>query len=100
MNSKLVLDQTKMVIESSLLIAYNNFKNSMDVLSLEEENFKLAKENVDVALERFRLGNSNTIELKVAQKSFDDAQTRLVNARYDAKVSETELMRLNGMLVK
>lgn len=100
MNSKLVLEQTKMVVESSLLIAYNNFKNSLEVLALEEENFALAKENVDVALERFRLGNATSIELKVAQNSFENAQTRLVNARYYAKVAETELMRLNGMLVK
>lgn len=100
MNSRLVLDQTRMVVESSVLIAYNNFKNSLEVLALEEDNFKLAKENVDIALERFRLGNSTSIELKVAQKSFEDAQTRLVNARYSAKTAETELMRLNGMLVK
>lgn len=100
MNSKLLLDQTKAVVESSLLIAYNNFKNAMELLVLEEESFKLAKENVDIALERFRLGNFTSIELKTAQKSFEDAQARLVNARYTAKADETELMRLNGMLVK
>jgi len=100
MNSKLLLDQTKNVVESSLLIAFNNFKNAMELLVLEEESFKLAKENVDIALERFRLGNFTSIELKTAQKSFEDAQSRLVNARYAAKADETELMRLNGMLVK
>ena len=100
MNSQLLFDQTKMVVASSLLIAYNNFKNAMEILVLEEENFKLAKENVNIALERFRIGNFTTIELKTAQQSFDNAQTRLVNARYAAKAEETELMRLNGELVK
>jgi outer membrane protein len=67
---------------------------------LEEENLVLANENVVVALERFRIGNSTPVELKEAQKSLDDAEYRTVSARYAAKVAETELMRLNGELVK
>jgi len=100
MSSQLYYSDTKAVIESEVLNAYNLFKNAMELLSLEEENFKLAKENVDIALERFKLGNVTSLELKEAQKSFEDAQARLVTARYETKVAETELMRLSGMLVK
>ena len=67
---------------------------------LEEENTKLAKEAVDIALERFRIGSSNSLELKEIQKSYDDSLTRLAEARFNAKVSETQLMKLNGEIVK
>ncbi|MFZ9955927.1 MAG: TolC family protein [Flavobacteriales bacterium] len=99
-NSQLLFEQTKSIIELSLLKAYLAYNNAKEILKLEEENLSLAKENIEIAMERFRLGSSSTLELKAAQKSYEDAQVRLVNARYDAKTNEIELMRLNGMLIK
>ena len=98
--SKTQYDMTKLQLDVALATAFRNFQQAKDLLSLEEENNKLARDNVDVALESFRIGKISTLELKDVQKSLDDANIRLMNARYDAKTSETELMRLNGMLVK
>jgi hypothetical protein len=36
----------------------------------------------------------------VAQQSYEDAQNAVILAHFDAKVAETELMRLNGQLVR
>lgn len=80
--------------------AVKDFVNAQEQLKLEEENILLADENQKIALERFRLSQSTAIELREAQVSFVNAQTRLVNARYSVKVAETELMRLQGELVK
>ncbi len=99
-NSQLLFEQNKSIIEFYVLKAYLTYNNAKEILKLEEENLSLAKENAEVALERFRLGGSSTLELKTAQKSYEDAQVRLVNARYNTKINEIELMRLNGMLVK
>lgn len=98
-NYSLHLNDIKSQIEAELLQSFKNFEDALEVLKLEEENLLLAKENVTVAFERFRLGNSSQLELKEAQKSLDDADNRTISARYDAKVAETELMRLNGELV-
>lgn len=87
-------------VEASLQNAWKSYQNTLEILKLEEENISIAKENVTVALERFRLGTSNNIELMLAQKSYEDAITRLVTARYELKISETELLRLQGQLVK
>jgi len=100
MISKLQYDMTRTQLQNTLATAYRNFVQAKEELKLEEDNSKIAQENVDVALETFRIGKTSSLELKDVQKSFEDAQTRLVNARYDAKAAETELMRLNGMLVK
>ncbi|NBW34782.1 MAG: TolC family protein [Cytophagia bacterium] len=60
----------------------------------------LAKENVSIALESFKRGISTFIELRTAQQSLETAYNRLINARYNAKVAETELLRLSGALLK
>lgn len=90
----------KMQVEHTLLLSYRKYQDDQKILTLEEDNSKLVKEAVDIALERFRIGSSNSLELKEIQKSYDDALIRLSDARYNAKVSETALMRLNGKLIK
>ncbi|MCX6292568.1 MAG: TolC family protein [Bacteroidetes bacterium] len=99
-NYSIRLNELKSQVESALLQAFRNFEDAGELLKLEEENLFLAKENVTVGLERFRIGNATQVELKEAQKSLDDAVNRTVSARYEAKLAETELMRLNGELVK
>ncbi len=87
-------------VEHSLLASFRNYQDDQKILTLEEENKDLVKEAVTIALERFRIGSSNSLELKEIQKSYDDALSRLSEARYNAKVSETELMKLNGKLMR
>jgi outer membrane protein TolC len=80
--------------------AYKDYELQRKTLQLEEENITLAKENVYIASERLRLGVTTYIELRETQKSLEDAYNRLIAARYDTKVAETELLRLKGELVQ
>jgi outer membrane protein TolC len=90
------LNYVSSVMATSILTSWKSYKNALAILNLEEENISIARENVTVALERFRIGSSNTLELLMAQRSFEDAISRLVVARYDAKLAEAELLRLQG----
>jgi len=94
------LKDLQLQVSVQLEKALRDFANSLEMLALEQENILLAKENLDVAFERFRSGLSNSLELKNAQLSFQNAESRLVQVQYAAKISETELMKLNGELVK
>ncbi len=87
-------------IDATLRNTFRDYDYQKQALQLEEENIELAKENVVIALERFRQGVSTYLELREAQKSLEDAYNRLIAARYNAKVAETELLRLKGDLVK
>ena len=51
-------------------------------------------------MERYKIGKANLLETKETQRNLEDAQTRYINALYDSKKSETELLRANGALVK
>ena len=90
----------KSALQLRVTNAYNLFKLQKDVLELEESNIMLARENVNITLETYRLGTSTFIQLREAEKSLEDAYDRLIAARYNAKVAETELLRLRGDLVK
>jgi outer membrane protein len=97
---ELLYNQQNVVISASVRNAFTNYDNARKILLVEEENILLARENVTIALEVFRRGASTFVELRTAQQSLADAYTRLINARYMAKVAETELLRLNGSLLK
>lgn len=79
--------------------ARNTFREyvyQQQALQWEEQNIRLARENVMIALERFRQGVSTNLELREAQISLEAAYNRLIAARYNAKVAEVELLRLRG----
>lgn len=97
---QLALENTRTQVDLSLTNAFKDYEYYKTAVTLEDENLGLARENVMVAMERFRQGVSTVIEMKEAQQSLEDAYNRLINARYNIKLAETQLLRLNGMLVK
>jgi len=78
--------------------SYKDYQYQKKALQLEEENILLARENVLIAIERFRQGVSTYLELREAQSSLEAAYNRLIAARYNTKLAETELLRLKGAL--
>jgi len=87
-------------IESELMRAYNQYQTDKELLKLEEENNEVAEENLKISLEKFKLGGSTILELNEAQRSLNTSLNRLTNARYNIKISELQIMRLSGELVK
>ena len=90
----------KAKIDLGITNAFKDYTLQKKMLALEEENILLAKENVFIAVERLRLGISTYLELRETQKSLEQAYDRLIAARYNTKLAETELLRLKGDLVK
>ena len=87
-------------VDLAVFNAWKNYEWQKKALSLEEESIALARENVDIVLQVYKLNSTTLIQLKEAQKSLQDARTRLINARYNTKLAETELLRLKGEIVK
>ena len=100
LNQQVQLQKTRAQINAGYYNALKDFENAKAVLMLEEDNILLAQENVQIALERFRLAQSTSIELRQAEQSYVAALVRVSDARYSTKLAETELMRLQGELVK
>jgi outer membrane protein len=97
---ELVYGNQRSQIATGVGNAYKDYEYQKSALQLEEENIQLAKENVTIALERFRQGVSTYLELREAQISLAGAYDRLIDARYFTKVSEIELLRLKGEMIR
>lgn len=97
---QLVFDNQKSLLTLAVLNAFKDYELQKQALQLEETNILLAKENVTIILETYRLGQATYLQLREAQKSLEDAYNRLIAARYNTKLAETELLRLKGELVK
>lgn len=98
--SELLYHQQKQQVDVGIRNAFVSYENARKILLIEEETIILARENVSIAMESFKRGIATSIELRTAQQSLSEAYNRLIAARYNAKVAETELLRLNGSLLK
>ncbi len=98
--NKIVYNNIKTKNDIAISSAFKEYKLRKKTLQLEEENILLAKENVFISVERLRLGITTYLELRETQKTLEDAFNRLIAARYNTKVAETELLRLKGDLVR
>ncbi len=96
----IVYENQRSVTTLNVINAFQNYEQQKKALALEEENILLARENLDIVFETYKLGAATLLQLKEAQNSLADAYNRLIAARYNAKVSETELLRLSGQLVQ
>ena len=96
----IIYENQKSLTDLSVINAFQNYEQQKKALALEEENILLARENLDIVFQTYKLGAATLLQLKLAQNSLADAENRLIEARYNAKLSETELMRLSGHLLR
>jgi outer membrane protein TolC len=88
----------RLQLQSAMSQTYQNYQNSLKLLNLEVQNNQLANQNVDIAYDRYRIGNSTFVEFRDVQRNAINAQTRLIEAEYTAKAAEIELLRLSSTI--
>ncbi len=99
-NRELAIEDRKLQVEAGLSAEFKNYLNSLELVRLESENLIFAEQSLEIALERFKLGSINSIELREVQRTLISAESRLIQAQFDAKVAETELQRISGSLTQ
>ncbi|GAB5465890.1 MAG: TolC family protein [Candidatus Kapaibacteriales bacterium] len=82
----------------NLINAYENLKQRLELLEIEEESLKSAENNYRLAQERFGFGGITALELRDAQLQLLSSQNSIVRNRYLAKLAEIELNILAGKL--
>jgi outer membrane protein TolC len=97
---QLVFETQRSVLNLNVITAYKEYELQKKALTLEEENILLAKENVDIVFQVYKLGGATLVQLREAQNSLELAHFRLIGARYQTKLAEIELLRLKGELVR
>jgi outer membrane protein TolC len=97
-NSKLQSEQLELSLRADLVNIWMAYRNNIKLISLEEENLEAAKENYDIAIERYKLGDLAGIELREAQNSLLEAEERLLQAQYNTKLCEISLLQISGQI--
>jgi outer membrane protein len=92
------LDQFEIQLKSDIQRAFNIYTKNLQLLKIEEVNYEVAKENSEIALERFRLGIASYLEFRDAQVNLLTAENRLITAIFNIKEQEIELKRLSGKI--
>lgn len=92
------VEQFEIQLKSDIRRAYNTYENNLALLEIEKRNFAVAKENTEIALERFRLGIASYLEFRDAQVNLLTAENRLITSIYNIKEQEIELLRLSGKI--
>jgi outer membrane protein TolC len=97
--AQLQIDDLKNALTSTLERAFVTYENALNLISLETENYAIAKQNIDIAFDRFKVGIATSYELREVQRNAVSAETRLIETKFAAKAAEIELIRLSGNLL-
>jgi outer membrane protein len=97
-SSEMTLDKTKQDVTALLISTYQNYLTNLDLLKVETGNVDLAKQNLEITFDKYRLGSITPLELREAQRNSINAIIRFLDAEYQAKLTEINLKEVSGTL--
>ena len=97
-NRQLLTEQLEQYLRADLLNMWMAYRNNLSLLALEEENLETAKENYEMAIERYKLGELAGIQLREAQNSLLGAEERLLQVQFNTKLCEISLLQISGQI--
>lgn len=97
-NTEIAIQQQIQLLQSQLASTYQTYLTNLELIELEAKNEEIAKENLDITLDKFSIGTIPAIEFRTAQVNYVNAKVRYSNSQYQAKLSEIALKELAGSI--
>lgn len=98
--AQLNINDLKRGLSNQLANALANYNNQLRLVNLTEDLIENAKENLRIGEERFKGGLITSFDYRSIQLAFVNASQSRLNAIFNLKNTEVELMRLTGDLIK
>jgi outer membrane protein, adhesin transport system len=98
-NKELKYLEVEQGVRADLITLYSAYANFLRLINLEQQNLQTATENLDIAMERYKLGSLSGIDLREVQKSLLDARESLLSVESLAKLAEISLMLISGRIM-
>ena len=95
-NADLQIEKLRNQLESSLVQAYQSYQTNLALMRLEDKNEQIARQNLQITMEKHRIGSISTVEFRDAQENFINAVSRNNAAKLQAKLSESLLKEIVG----
>ena len=106
-NAKVVLESQEMArlnaidqLKTDLNNAWVDYEKNLKILSMNTRNLTSAESNFNRTRELYQLGSLTNVEFRTAQINFLRAKINIENSKYQVRLSEFELIRVSGLLVK
>lgn len=97
-NADILVEQQRSQVETTLSQAYQNYQTNMRLARLEEKNLQIAKQNLDITMDKYRIGSISPVEFRDAQENYLNAVVRFNATKLQAKLSETQLKEIVGVV--
>lgn len=95
-NASLSYDEVQLQLNGDLAQLFNTYENNLRIVDFEDESARVAYENLNAALQKYKIGSLSGIEFREFQRSYIDAVNRKLSAIFQAKVSELSLLLISG----
>jgi len=95
-NSGIMIDQQNLLIKTAMSTAYESYQTNLSLARLEENNADIARQNLNITLEKYKIGTISAVEFRDAQENFINAVSRFNSSRLQAKLSELALKEMIG----
>lgn len=95
-NSDISYKQIQLNVNAQISSLYVSYQSGLDLTKVTRENVAVAKRNLEISLDKYKLGNITPLEIREAEKNYLDAQTKFFDAQYQSKLAEITLNQLTN----
>lgn len=92
-------EQAKLAVDANWSALLNSYQNNLQLLNIEKENQVVAKRNIDISVEKYKLGGISSLQLREAQRAYIESNARFTNALYQYKLAEISLLELSSSII-
>ncbi len=95
-NIHLRQEEAQLQLRSQVVGLFQDYDNNQFIIQVQEENLRSADLNFERTLELHSLGQVSGTQMREAQLNLVRARSGLLEARYDTKLSEMQLLQVSG----
>ena len=98
-NQELIAREARLSFNRDLLNALQNYRNTKEIFEIQKKQVETATYNFDRSKSQYQLGSITAIEFRQAQINLANAKNQRAIAKFQAKLSELQLIQLTGELL-
>ncbi|MDB4926118.1 TolC family protein [Mucilaginibacter sp.] len=95
-NAAIDIKQTRLNVDAQINNLYVTYLSGLDLVKLGQSNVSIAKRNLDISLDKYKIGTITPLEIREAQRNYLQAQSTFFAAQYQAKVAEVTLKQITN----
>ncbi|MET3978423.1 outer membrane protein [Mucilaginibacter sp. UYP25] len=97
-NADLSQKQVMLDVEAQISNFYVAYLSGLDLIRIGQSSVELARKNLEISLEKYKIGNITQLEIREAQRNYLDAQSKFFSAQYQSKMAEVTLQQITNSI--